>query len=85
MSEENLDLNQLKKLHAQYVFIHQALTQRLQYYPDEFEIAKDAVQTITAMANNLSDKIQSMLPPEPPDDANAAKVPDAEEVMFEVA
>lgn len=48
-----------KKVHAQMVFIHQLLTQRTQYFVDEFEIARDATATITEMANKLSDQIKA--------------------------
>lgn len=47
------------KLHAQLVFIHQALTQKNQYFVDEFEIAKDAIKTITEMANKLSEELKA--------------------------
>lgn len=64
MSEENQvvsNLDQLKKTHAQIVFIHQVITQRTQYFVDEFELAKDAAATVTAMANRISDDIKSKL------------------------
>ena len=53
-----------KKLHDQLVFIHQVLTQSTRYDITEFEVAKDAIQTITTMANDLGEKIKAATPPE---------------------
>lgn len=58
------NLEQLKKVHACYVFVHQVLTQSTSYRIDEFEIAKDAIRLITDTANKLSDNIQAQLPKE---------------------
>lgn len=54
-----MDLNEKRKLHAQMVFIHQRLTQTSQYFVEEFEIARDAIKTVTDMANKLGDEIQA--------------------------
>ena len=48
-----------KKIHACLVFIHQILTQRIQYFIDEFEISKDSAKMITEMANKLSDELKA--------------------------
>jgi hypothetical protein len=54
-----MSLDQDKKVHSQLAFIHQVLTQRQQYFIEEFEIARDAALTITSMANQLADKIKA--------------------------
>lgn len=55
---QDLTIDQIKKLHAQMVFIHQRLS-GLQYFMDEFEISKDALVTITAQANALGEQIKA--------------------------
>ena len=50
-------MEQMQKTYAQLVFIHQALTQKGQYFVDEFEIAKDAIVMITSLCNELKAKI----------------------------
>jgi 23S rRNA G2445 N2-methylase RlmL len=59
MSENNLDT--LKKAYEQLAFVHQVLTQRTQFYIQEFEVAKEATKTITDMANKLSDQIKEKM------------------------
>jgi hypothetical protein len=51
-----------KKLHAQFVFIHQVLTQSTRYDINEFDVAKDAIKTITEMANSLGQEIKDATP-----------------------
>lgn len=64
MSEQNqVSLEQLKTTHEQLVFIHSVLTQRTQYYLNEFDVAKDAARTITDMANKLADDIKVQIEP----------------------
>ena len=55
-----MDLTELKKTHAQFAFIHTRLTQSCQYFVDEFEIARDAIKTITEMTNKLGEDIQKL-------------------------
>lgn len=50
-------LDELRKVHAQFVFIHQRLTQTSQYFISEFEIAQDAIRTVTDMCNKMHDEI----------------------------
>lgn len=56
MSESNIP--DLKKTYEQFVFIHQILTQRCQFFVSEFEIAKDATAMVTKLANDMADLIQ---------------------------
>lgn len=59
MSEQNqVNLEQLKLTHGQLAFIHQVLT-RNQFFVDEFEVAKDALRTITEMCNKIADQIMA--------------------------
>ena len=58
-------LDELKKTYEKFAFIHSVLVQRTQFYVTEFEIAKDAAQLITTLANELSEKIQALSPPPP--------------------
>lgn len=62
MEENKLDVEQLKKTHAQYVFIHQVLTQSTKYSPEEFEIAQDAIKTIYNKAKELTDELNTLFP-----------------------
>lgn len=48
-----------KKLAAQFAFIHECLTQKQQYFLNEFDVAKDAVRTITELFNKLNDEIKA--------------------------
>ena len=59
----NPSLEELKKTYEKFTFIHSVLVQRTQFFVNEFEIAKEAAQLITNLANELSDKIQAALPP----------------------
>ena len=52
-------LHDLKRTYHQLSFIHQVLTQKSQYFVEEFEIAKDAAEMITKMANALADDIKA--------------------------
>ena len=54
-------LEEKKKTHEKLAFIHQVLTQRTEYYIEEFEIAKDAATMITNMANELADQIKEQM------------------------
>lgn len=48
-----------KKLASQFAFIHECLTQKQQYFVQEFEIAKDSIRTITELFNKLNDEIKA--------------------------
>lgn len=72
LTTELTDLPNLKKLHAQMAFVHQILTQSTRYDVNEFEIAKDAIRTITNQANALSEQIKSLTPPPPPEEPKTA-------------
>lgn len=52
-------MEQLEKTHAQFVFIYQRLS-ALQYFPDEFEIAKDSLQTVVEMVQKLKSDIEEL-------------------------
>lgn len=54
-----MTIDEKKKLHAQLAFVHQVLTQRTQYFSEEFAIAKDAIATVTLQANTVSDEIRA--------------------------
>lgn len=54
-----MGLKEKKKLASQLAFIHQSLTQKQQFFMDEFDIAKDAARTITSMFNQINDEIKS--------------------------
>lgn len=69
------ELKDLQKLYAQYVFVYQRLTQSSQYFIDEFDIAKDAIMTITKVANELQEKIKALSP---------APVEQPKEITFEI-
>jgi predicted Zn-dependent peptidase len=57
------DLKEKKRVASQLAFIHQSLTQKQQFFMDEFDIAKDAARTITAMFNQINDEIKSQEEP----------------------
>lgn len=58
MINNELSLEELQKLHAQMVFVHQRLVQTSQYFITEFDVAKDSIQTITNYANQLMELIE---------------------------
>lgn len=60
MGDNMSNLEQLEKTHAQFVFIHQRLTQASQYFVEEFEIAKDAITTITDMCKKMKADIEAL-------------------------
>lgn len=64
VADSKLTLEQKNKLFEQMVFIHQALTQKNQYFVSEFEVAKDAIVTITTIANDLKAQIDAETPKE---------------------
>ncbi len=70
-----MELNDKKKVASQLAFIHECLTQKQQYFVQEFEIAKDAIQTITSMFNKLNDEIKADEPKEQPLEAQDAVIP----------
>ena len=54
-----METNDKKKVASQLAFIHECLTQKQQYFVQEFEIARDAIQTITSMFNKLNEEIKA--------------------------
>lgn len=52
-------MEEKRKLASQLAFIHQCLTQKNQYFVEEFDIAKDAIKTITNMFNTINDELKA--------------------------
>lgn len=61
---ENENLEKRKKF-EQYVFVYQILAQSTKYQPDEFEVAKDAMQLILGHILPLKAEIEASLPKPP--------------------
>lgn len=53
-------ISELKNTYEKLVFVHQALTQKNQYFIEEFEVAKSAIQMITEMANKIGQDIHAI-------------------------
>lgn len=53
-----MTLFEKQKLLTQLAFIHQRLTQTSQYFISEFDVAKDAIATVTAQFNELQKQVQ---------------------------
>ena len=66
-------IKQKTKLLEQFAFVHAILTERTQYFVQEFAIAKDATVTITEMAKSLKAEIEAL---QPPKKVEAELVPD---------
>lgn len=66
MSE--IELEALKKKHAQYVFVYQRLAQSTQYFVEEFEIAQDAIKEIKTQAEALTNQLRALLPQPAPEE-----------------
>jgi hypothetical protein len=69
----NQDLKEKKKIASQLAFIHQSLTQKQQFFMDEFDIARDAARTITAMFNQINDELKAQ---EEPNEASPSEETD---------
>lgn len=62
-----------KKLAAQFAFIHECLTQKQQYFLGEFDVAKDAVRTITELFNKLNEELKAEEASKEPNEAPKAE------------
>lgn len=60
------EIDQLKKAHDLYVTTVQILTQRVQFYAEEFEGVKRLIEFHTAVAKDLKEKIEALEPKEDP-------------------
>jgi hypothetical protein len=53
---------QKKKTYEQLAFIHSIVTQRTQFFVDEFKVAEASARMLTDMANRLADEIKAAEP-----------------------
>lgn len=62
MSEEQSEIQKLKEAHDYYVTTVEILSQRIQFYAEEFDAVKNMIAFFKQMAMDLRLKIQSMEP-----------------------
>lgn len=67
------EIDQLKKAHDLYVTTVQILTQRVQFYAEEFDAVKQLVEFHKALAKDLNEKIKALEPKEEPVDGEKAE------------
>jgi hypothetical protein len=65
--QQVLSIEELKKSHDFYVITVQILSQRIQFFAEEFDAIKSLIQFHQAMIKALAKKIDALEPKEPKD------------------